>query len=140
MAKATNTSLSFTDIVLRAEADVIKQAYEARVKIDALLEERAKAYELIAQLEEQVDDVLGDAGTFPFPEPPVPIAGFSAKGGTANRPKPAKKSAPKAASTPSTPKPAAPTLIDAPAPASEAETTPDTTADKTDGEPKKDDA
>lgn len=88
--------LTFTDIVLRAEADVIQQAYEARVKIDELLAERSKAYEQIAQLEEQVDTVLGEAGTFPFPPPPMPVAGFAAKAAPANRSKartPAKKSA-----------------------------------------------
>lgn len=97
MAK-NDPTLSFTDIVLRAEAETIRQAYEARVKIDELLAERAKAYEQIAQLEEQVDDVLGDAGVFPFPPPPIPVAGFGAKAGAAARPKPKKpvaKPAPK---------------------------------------------
>lgn len=104
MAKTDNNSpLSFTEIVLRAEASVIQQAYEARLKIDGYLAERAKAYELIAQLEEQIDDVLGEAGAFPFPEPPLPVAGFTGKGGSANRPIATKKAAPKP-----TPKPAAP--------------------------------
>lgn len=90
--------LTFTEIVLRAEADVIRQAHEARVKIDDLLAERAKAYEAIAALEEQVDSVLGESDVFPFPAPPMPVAGFGAKAMPASRPK-VKKAAPKAAPT-----------------------------------------
>lgn len=99
MAKQDNTPLSFTDIVLRAEAETIRQAYEARVKIDELLAERAKAYEEIARLEEQVDTVLGDEGIFPFPPPPLPVAGYSEKTPASARPKP-KKSAAKPAPLP----------------------------------------
>lgn len=80
MAKATKTSaLTFRDIVLGAEADIIRQALEARVQIDQLLEERLKAYERIAALETQVEDVLGEPGGFPFPAPPLPVAGFDPK-------------------------------------------------------------
>lgn len=96
MAKK-DQALTFTDIVLRAEADVIQQAYEARVKIDGYLEERAKAYEQIAALEEQVDSVLGETGVFPFPPPPLPVAGFGAKPTAATRSKPKKPAAPKPA-------------------------------------------
>lgn len=80
MAKATKTStLSFRDIVLGAEADIIRQALEARVQIDQLLEERLRAYERIAALETQVEEVLGEPGGFPFPAPPLPVAGFDPK-------------------------------------------------------------
>jgi len=81
MAKNTpkTKKLSFTDIVLNAEAEIIQQAYEARIKIDELLIEREKAYEQIAALEEQVDEIIGEASIFPFPEPPLPVSGFNFK-------------------------------------------------------------
>ncbi|WP_064499553.1 hypothetical protein [Geminisphaera colitermitum] len=86
MAKATKTStLSFRDIVLGAEADIIRQALEARVQIDQLLEERLRAYERIAALETQVEDVLGEPGGFPFPAPPLPVAGFDPRAETVLR-------------------------------------------------------
>lgn len=84
------TTLTFRDIVLGAEADVIRQALEARVKIDALITERQAAYEKIAALETQVATIVGEAGVYPFPAPPLPVAGFEAKA-------PAKKSASTAA-------------------------------------------
>lgn len=84
MAKKT-ASLSFRDIVLGADAEVIRQALEARVQIDQLIEERQRAYERIAALETQVEDVLGETGAFPFPAPPLPIAGFDPKAETVNR-------------------------------------------------------
>jgi hypothetical protein len=80
-------SLSFRDIVLGAEADVIRAALDARVKIDALIVERQAAYERIAALENQIATVVGEPGVYPFPAPPLPVAGFDAK------PAPAKKSA-----------------------------------------------
>jgi hypothetical protein len=79
------TSLTFRDIVLGAEADVIRAALDARIKIDALLTERQAAYEKIATLETQINTVVGEAGVYPFPAPPLPVAGFDQK--------PAKKSA-----------------------------------------------
>ena len=79
------TSLTFRDIVLGAEADVIRAALEARIKIDALITERQAAYEKIAALETQINTVVGEAGVYPFPSPPLPVAGFDQK--------PAKKSA-----------------------------------------------
>lgn len=92
MAKKSPT-LTFRDIVLGADADTIRQAHEARVKIDQLMDERQKAYERIAALETQVEDVIGEPGVFPFPAPPLPVAGFDAKaefatraGGTAKKP------------------------------------------------------
>ncbi len=79
------TTLTFRDIVLGAEAEVIRQALEARVKIDALIVERQAAYEKIAALETQVATLVGEPGVYPFPAPPLPVAGFDAK--------PAKRSA-----------------------------------------------
>jgi hypothetical protein len=79
------TALTFRDIVLGAEADVIRQALEARVKIDALIVERQAAYERIAALETQVATLVGEPGVYPFPAPPLPVAGFEPKA-------PAKKS------------------------------------------------
>lgn len=84
MAKKT-ASLSFRDIVLGADAEVIRQAHEARVQIDLLIEERQKAYARIAELETQVEDVLGETGVFPFPAPPLPVAGFDPKADTVTR-------------------------------------------------------
>jgi hypothetical protein len=84
MAKKT-ASLSFRDIVLGADAEVIRQAHEARVQIDLLIEERQRAYERIAELETQVEDVLGEQGAFPFPAPPLPVAGFDPKADTVTR-------------------------------------------------------
>ena len=43
--------LSFVEIVMRADAETIKAAYEARVKVDGLLAEREAAYRKIAELE-----------------------------------------------------------------------------------------
>lgn len=83
------TALTFRDIVLGAEADVIRQALEARVKIDALIIERQAAYEKIAALEAQINTVVGETGAYPFPPPPLPVASFDVK--------PAKKSAGSAA-------------------------------------------
>jgi hypothetical protein len=78
MAKK-NSPLSFRDIVLGAEAEIIRQALEARVKIDQLIEERQRAYDRIAALETQVEEVLGEPGVYPFPAPPLPVAGFDPK-------------------------------------------------------------
>ncbi|WP_225919717.1 hypothetical protein [Actomonas aquatica] len=79
------TPLSFRDIVLGAEADVIRQALAARESIDGLIVERQAAYERIAALEAQVEDVLGETGAFPFPAPPLPVAGFDPKAATVTR-------------------------------------------------------
>jgi hypothetical protein len=78
MAKKA-TTLSFRDIVLGAEADVIRKALEARTQIDQLIEERQRAYERIAALETQVEEVIGEPGSFPFPLPPLPVAGLDPK-------------------------------------------------------------
>jgi len=85
MAKKS-ASLSFRAIVLGAEAETIRQALEARVQIDKLIEERQRAYERIAALESQVEDLLGEQGAFPFPPPPLPIAGLDPKLDVLSRP------------------------------------------------------
>jgi hypothetical protein len=87
MAKKPNlTSLSFRDLVLGAEADTLRQALEARVRIDELIAERQAAYERIASLETQIEDVIGEPGVFPFPLPPLPVAGLDPKAETLTRP------------------------------------------------------
>ncbi len=85
--------LSFVEIVMRADAETIKAAYEARVKVDGLLAEREEAYRKIAMLEQKVDEIIGEPGVFVFPEPPMPVSGF-AKPAAASVKKPA--AAPKA--------------------------------------------
>ncbi len=90
MSKKTTKplTLNFSDIVLGANAETIREALEARIEIDRLLDERAKAYQQIAELEDRVDELLGDEAEFPFPEPPAPVFGYGPK--TAKK-KPAKK-------------------------------------------------
>ena len=104
MAKTpiSTAPLSFMEIVMRADAETIKAAYEARVKVDGLLAEREAAYRRIAELESQVDQIMGEPGVFNFPEPPLPIAGFTpkaqqAKKPVAPKPAPAEKPVEKAA-------------------------------------------
>ncbi len=92
--------LGFADIVLGADTETIRQALEARAQIDKLLAERAEAYERIAALENQVDEILGDEAAFPFPDPPQPVFGF---GPATAKKKPAKKAAKAAAPTPKPP-------------------------------------
>jgi len=93
------TPLTFREIVLGAEADTIRQALEARVKIDQLILERQAAYERIAALETQIETVVGEPGVYPFPQPPLPVAGFDPKAEIVNRGAPAaKKPATRAAS------------------------------------------
>ena len=67
--------LTFVEIVMRADAETIKAAYEARLKVDALLQEREEAYRRIAELENQVEAIMAEPGVFVFPEPPLPVAG-----------------------------------------------------------------
>ena len=69
---------SLVAIITRADAATIQAALEARQKIDALLAERAAAYERIAALEKQVDEVMGAPGLFVFPPPAVEVAPFTA--------------------------------------------------------------
>lgn len=97
MARKTVSPLSFADIVMGAEADLIKQAYEARLKIDDQLAIREEAYRKIAEVEEQVEEILGEEGTFAFPAPPMPVAGIN-KPAPASRPmRPKPKPQPKPA-------------------------------------------
>ena len=69
--------LTFQDIVLNADAATIRQAFEARQQIDVLLNEREEAYRRIAELEIQVEEVIGEEAVFPFPAPPLPVAGYA---------------------------------------------------------------
>lgn len=85
--------LTFAEIVLRGDSETIRQALEARSKIDTLLEEREAAYQRISELEGQVESIVGEEGVFPFPEPPAPVSAFPAPAAK----KPAKKAAPKVA-------------------------------------------
>jgi len=101
MAKKA-TTLSFRDIVLGAEADVIRKALEARTQIDQLIEERQRAYERIAALETQVEEVIGEPGSFPFPLPPLPVAGLDPKQDFLSRGAPAAKKPQVRASAPAT--------------------------------------
>jgi len=80
-------ALTFQDIVLQADAETIRQAYEARLKIDELLVKREEAYRQIEAIELQVEELVGEEGLFVYPEPPVPVAGFS-KPAPASRPTP----------------------------------------------------
>jgi len=75
--KIANTPLSFVEIVMRADADTIKAALDARVKVDGLLAEREAAYLKIAELESQVDQLMGDEKVFVFPAPPMPVAPYT---------------------------------------------------------------
>ena len=92
MAKTpiSTVPLSLVEIVMRADAETIKAAYEARVKVDGLLEEREKAYRRIAELESQIDSALGGPGSFVFPDPPLPVAGFAVKAAPPKKPQPPK--------------------------------------------------
>lgn len=112
MAKnpGSGQSLSFVEIVMHADAETIKAAYEARVKVDGLLAEREEAYRRIAELEQRVDEIIGEPGVFAFPEPPLPVSGIGAK----NASSPAKK-------TGGAVKPARPAEPEAPASGTEGE-------------------
>jgi len=74
--KPNPRKLSFMEIVMSADAEVIKAAYEARVKIDGLLTEREAAYQKILELENQVEAIIGAEGVFVYPPPPAPVAGI----------------------------------------------------------------
>ena len=77
--------LTARDIILQADAETIREAFEARVKIDELLVKREEAYRQIETIELQVEELVGEEGIFVYPEPPVPVAGFS-KPAPASRP------------------------------------------------------
>jgi len=76
MAKKS-VKLGFLDIVMGADAQTIKEAYEARIKVDEQLTLREKAYQEIARIEEDIETIIGQKGQFVFPAPPLPIAGYS---------------------------------------------------------------
>ena len=98
--------LTFVEIVMNADAEVIKAAYEARVEVDKLLAQRQEAYRRIAELEAGVDQIVGEAGLFVFPPPPLPVAAPDTASARARRPGKAATAAAKAPPTP--PAPAAP--------------------------------
>lgn len=97
MAKKSiaSTPLSFVEIVMRADVETIRAALDARVKVDELLAEREQAYRRIAELESQVEELMGEPGVFVFPAPPLPVSGFSKSMAV-----PAKKTAPAVAVVP----------------------------------------
>lgn len=84
--------LTALDIILQADAETIREAYESRVKIDDLLVKREEAYRQIEVIELQVEELIGEKGQFVYPAPSVKVAGFGAPTPT-SRPKP--KPAPK---------------------------------------------
>ena len=96
--------LSAIDIILQADAETIREAYESRVKIDDLLEKREEAYRQIEAIELQVEELVGEEGEFIYPEPPGIVAGF-------NKPVPAARPKPKA---PPKPKPEEPKKVEEP--------------------------
>ncbi len=71
--------LTLQEIILRADSETLRQALEARVQIDTLLEEREAAYRRIAELETQVSEIVGEDGIFPFPAPPLDVAAYVQK-------------------------------------------------------------
>lgn len=90
--------LSFLDIVMGAEAETIKAAYEAKLRIDEQLALREEAYRRIAEIEDKIEEIVGEQGQFVFPAPPLPIAGVSKpidsiKGAVVKKAKPVPKKA-----------------------------------------------
>ena len=71
--------LTLQEIILRADSETLRQALEARVQIDTLLEEREAAYRRIAELETQVSEIVGEDDVFPFPAPPPEVATYAQK-------------------------------------------------------------
>ena len=65
--------LSYADLVTGANAETLRAALEARIKIDEMLIAREEAYQKIAALEEQINEVVG-SDAFEFDEPEVNIA------------------------------------------------------------------
>lgn len=89
--KPALSTLTFRDLVLGADAETLRQALEARTRIDELVAERQEAYARIAALETQIEDVVGEPGVFPFPAPPLPVAGIDPKAETLARSATAKR-------------------------------------------------
>lgn len=110
-ASTSPLALTFRDLVLGADAETIRQALEARVRIDELIAERQAAYERIAALETQIEEVIGEPGVFPFPAPPLPVAGLEVKtevfraGASAPTAAPAAKKSPGRPQAPRPPEP-----------------------------------
>lgn len=96
--------LTFIEIVMNAEADVIKAAYEARVEVDKLLAQRDEAYRRIAELETGVETLVGEPGLFVFPPPPLPVAGMEVAVPRPRRPAKATGTAASQPGAPGTPK------------------------------------
>jgi hypothetical protein len=71
--------LTLQEMILRGDSEIIRQALEARIQIDSLLEEREAAYRRIAELETQVSEIVGEDGIFPFPAPPLDVATYVQK-------------------------------------------------------------
>ena len=69
--------LTALDIILQADAETIREAYESRLKIDELLIKREDAYKQIEEIELQIETLVGEDGAFVYPAPPLPVAGFS---------------------------------------------------------------
>jgi hypothetical protein len=65
--------LSYADLVTGANAETLRAALEARIKIDEMLIAREEAYQQIAALEAQINEVVG-SDAFEFDEPEVNIA------------------------------------------------------------------
>lgn len=87
--------LSIVEIVMRANADVIRNALAKREEVDGVLAEREEAYKRIAELEKQVDDILGVSGVFEFPAPGVSVSGMAkAAAGSSKGNKPVAKNPP----------------------------------------------
>lgn len=122
--KPALTTLTFRDLVLGSDAETLRQALEARVRIDELIAERQAAYERIAALENQIEDVIGEPGVFPFPPPPLPVAGIDPKADSLLR-----SSSAGAASGKRVAKAAAPAPAPAPAPEQSDETEADEPAE-----------
>lgn len=94
---AVKPPLSMVEIITRADVATIEAALEGRRKVDELLAERAAAYERIAALERQVDDVLGGEGVFAFPAPSVSVAPFAAAPApVVSKPSPSVQASPRA--------------------------------------------
>ena len=86
MAKKPLAPLNFIDIVTRADADLIREALAAREKIDDLLVIREEAYRKIAEVENSIEDLVGQEKVFQFDPPPYSVAGM--KGAQPYKPKP----------------------------------------------------
>lgn len=78
--------LTFVEIVMNADAATIKAAYEARVEVDKLLLVREEAYRHIAEVETNVEELMGQPGLFVFPPPPLAVAGLEGAGPRPRKP------------------------------------------------------